>query len=179
MRKALGTMPSTLKAAQLGVSDYDLDHYYEESARLALRVVQSGFSACSQFPVNFLYKGWIAVLLRDRAFHTCPSLSWRCLALRHRSKPISGLGGLGGFIFLCCSSLLIALPASSHLGSVCGLPGEEQVPVTPCLGRGVGACPFCCAGLAGAGRGAGRGVVAGLGSRTPLGVAVSVYLLSC
>lgn len=33
-----------------------MDLYYCESARLALRVVQSSFSSCSQPPVHFLYK---------------------------------------------------------------------------------------------------------------------------
>ena len=137
-----------------------MDLYYRESARLALRTVQSSFSSGSQSPVHFLYngKGKIAVLLSDGAFHTCPSLPWRCLALRHTSKRSSGLGGLGGLIFPRISAHLIPLPVSPHLDSVCGLPGEGQVPMTPCLGRGMGASPFCPVGLGAGGEGCGSGI---------------------
>lgn len=103
----------------------------------------------------------IAVLLSGGAFHTCPSLPWPCLALGHTSKRSSGLGGLGGLVFPRCSAQLTLLPGSSHLDSVCGLPGEGQVPMTPCLGRDMGACPFCPSGL-----GAGGGVC-GSGIRGP------------
>lgn len=104
----------------------------------------------------------IAVLLSDGAFHTCPSLPWRCLALGPTSKWSSGLGGLGGLVFPRSSAQLTPLPVSSHLDSVCGLHGEGQVPMTPCLHRGMGACPFCPSGLGAVGVGC-----IGLGSGVP------------
>lgn len=124
-----------------------------------------------------------SILFSYEAFCTCPFLSQWYLALGQTSKPFSGLGVLEGLTCCCCSSLLIPLPCFLP-PELCVWPSWRRAHACASLRwHRPGHLDFLqhyqprCADLGAGGQGE-----AGPGSRTPLGVVVSIIpavLLAC